>query len=150
MLLYRRIEQKWVKLLSRAPQTVPSILTVGSFLDNFVLEATVKLNFQFKVCGFFFQVMTKNETEMCLNTISPQLDVESNCFDDASFSQASEISIFGEYGTMAIVYGSSGAYYRLVLKMLELLFGLDVRLEIDCSHLCNSWKVTIRAVLGIS
>ena len=70
--------------------------------------------------------MTKNETKMCLNTISPQfllLDVESNCFDDASFSQASEISIFGEYGTMAVVYGSSGAYYRLELKMLELLFG---------------------------
>ena len=68
--------------------------------------------------------MTKNETEMCLNTISPQLGVESNCFDDASFSQASEISIFGEYGTMAVVYGSSGAYYRLELKILELLFAL--------------------------
>ena len=61
--------------------------------------------------------MTKNETKMCLNTISPELDPpESNCFDDASFSQASEISIFGEYGTMAVVYGSSGAYYRLEFK----------------------------------
>ena len=94
--------------------------------------------------------MTKNETEMCLNTISPQLDVESNCFDDASFSQATQISIFGEYGTMTVVYGSTGAYYRLVLKMLELLFDLDVRLQIDCSHLYNPLKVTIRAVLGIS
>ena len=70
--------------------------------------------------------MTKNETEICLNTISPQLDVESNCFDDALISQATKISIFGEYGTMTVVYGSSGAYYRLVSKMLEHLFGLNL------------------------
>ena len=71
--------------------------------------------------------MTKNETEMCVNTISPQFEVESNCSDDALFSQANKISIFGEYGTMVVVYGSSGAHYRLVLDMLELLFGLNVR-----------------------
>ena len=71
--------------------------------------------------------MTKSETKMCLNTISPQFDVESNCSDDALFSQANKISIFGEYGTMVVVYGSSGAHYRLVLDMLELLFGLNVR-----------------------
>ena len=94
--------------------------------------------------------MTKSETEMCLNTISPQLEVESNCSDDALFSQANKISIFGEYGTMIVVYGSSGAYYRLVLAMLEILFGLNVRLEINISRFCNPLKVTIRAVLGIS
>ena len=80
--------------------------------------------------------MTKSETKMCLNTISPQFDVESNstnCSDDALFSQANKISVFGEYGTMVVVYGSSGAYYRLVLEMLELLFGLNFRLEIKCS-----------------
>ena len=94
--------------------------------------------------------MTKNETDMCLNTVSPQLDVESNCSDEALFSQANKISVFGEYGTMVVVYGSSGAYYRLVIEMLELLFGLNVRLEINCSRICNPLKVTIRAVLGIS
>ena len=82
--------------------------------------------------------MTKSENEMCLNTISPQQfdvekDVESICSDDALFSQANKISVFGEYGTMVVVYGSSGAYYRLVLEMVELLFGLNVRLEIKCS-----------------
>ena len=103
--------------------------------------------------------MTKSETKMCLNTISPQFDVESKmefgkngvwkkCSDDALFSQANKISVFGEYGTMVVVYGSSGAYYRLVLEMLELLFGLNVRLEINC--ICNPLKVTILALLGIS
>ena len=94
--------------------------------------------------------MTKSEDEMCLNTISPQFKVKSKCSDDALFSQANKISVFGEYGTMVVVYGSSGAYYRLVLEMLELLFGLNVRLEINCSRICNPLKVTIRAVLGIS
>ena len=99
--------------------------------------------------------MTKSENEMCLNTISPkqfdvEKDVESICSDDALFSQANKISVFGEYGTMVVVYGSSGAYYRLVLEILEFLFGINVRLEINCSRICNPLKVTILALLGIS